>query len=171
LSKISSIYAKSLFDIGREEGRLQEFQEDLENLQKVFEQNEAFYQVPKEEQKALLVQDLTEKVPLNVLHFLEVLIDNDRFHHLGAIINDFHYLVNDHFGIVEALVTSPIELEEKQVEEMARVFGQKLQKEVRIKVEIDPSLIGGYQMRIGDKIYDNSMKRQLKLLEQALLGR
>ena len=170
MSKISSVYAQSLFEIALESDQLQEFQEDLESLQQVFEQNKVFAQVPKEEQKALLVQDLEKRVPLDVLHFLEVLIDNGRFSHLSEIVNDFHYLVNDHFQIVEATVKTPINLEAEQLAELAQTFGKKLNKEVRVKVELDPTLIGGYQIRIGDKIYDNSIKMKLKSLEKSLLG-
>lgn len=169
MSKISHAYAKSLFEIGKEENQLEQFQEDLATLQQVFTENEQFSQLDHNDQKKLLVDMLTGKVPLDILHFLEVLIDNGRFHHLNEIINDFHYLVNDYFGIVEAVVTTPVDLETDQLAAMTRLFGAKLNKEVRIKTVLDPSLIGGYRVSIGDKVYDNSIKTQLKTLEKQML--
>lgn len=169
MSKISSVYAKALFEIGKEENALEAFQEDLENLQEAFSENAEFSELQKEEQKALLVKYISGQVPIDVLHFLEVLIDNGRFHYLNEIINDFHYLANDYFGIVEMVLSSPVALEEEQLKLMAQTFGKKLNKEVRIKRLVDESLIGGYRLRMGDKVFDNSIKMKLKNLEQQML--
>jgi len=169
LSKISHAYAKSLFEIGKEQNELGAFQSELEALQQAFSENENFFGLSDNQQKSLLVKNLSNRIPIDILHFLEVLIDNGRFHYLNEIINDFHELVNEHFGIVDAKVFSPVPLEEGQISEMTRFFSEKLKKDVRVRGFIDESLIGGYRVSIGDKVYDNSIKMQLKTLEKQML--
>ena len=170
MSKISSAYAQALYGIALEQGQLELYQDDLKSIQQALKENENFYDLPKEEQKRLLIADLTEKVPIDVLHFLEVLVDNNRFSHLNAIIDDFHYLVNDYFGIMEAVVTSATDLKEQTVGQIAKALSKKFGKEVRVQTETDPSLISGYRVRIDDFVYDNSLKLHLKELKKKLLS-
>ena len=171
LSKISSIYAHAIFDIAVEKGQVGEFQSELEGLQRVFSENEQFFELPPQVIKELLVKDLFQKVELEVLHFLELLVDKGRFNHLNEIIRDFHFLANDFFGISEVEIFTAVALDEAQKELLQGIFAKKLNKKIQLVIHLDETLIGGYKARIGDKVYDNSLRTQLKKMRKSLLGK
>ena len=78
--------------------------------------------------------------------------------------------MNQHFAILEGTVYSAVALSEGQLTELTYAFTKKLNQKVKLNVEIDPSLLGGYKVNLGNVVYDNSIKLQLKNLKNNLLN-
>jgi len=101
-------------------------------------------------------------------NFLLVLIDNHRVGYFGEICVAFREALNEHLGVVQADVTTAFEINN----EVQTQLGQKLEgltgKRVRLKFGISPELIGGVITRIGDTIYDGSVRQQLELIKSRL---
>jgi F-type H+-transporting ATPase subunit delta len=68
-------------------------------------------------------------------------------------------------------VRSAVPLTEEEKERLSEVLARSLRKQVRLETNVDPSLIGGVMLRIGDRLLDGSVKGQLNLLRQRLIGR
>jgi len=101
-------------------------------------------------------------------NFIFVLIDNHRIDYFGEICKAFQEALNEHLGVVQAEVTTAFEVDS----DIKTRLGQKLEgltgKRVLLKFGIGPELIGGVITRIGDTIYDGSVRQQLELIKNRL---
>lgn len=176
MSKISSTYAQALFDVALEENLLENIKDDLNAIRSVMKEQSKLMEVltlPKldKAEKKELVKSVFEASTSKVLvDFLMLLIDKDRINLLTEIVMAYNELVNKHFGILEGTVYSAVPLNEGQLTELTYAFTKKLNQKVKLNVEIDPSLLGGYKVNLGDVVYDNSIKLQLKNLKNNLLN-
>jgi F-type H+-transporting ATPase subunit delta len=71
-------------------------------------------------------------------------------------------------GRIEASVVSARPLSDEEKDKLAATFRAKLGKDVRLNVTVDPTLLGGLTVRIGDTLYDGSLKGKLSRLEKML---
>jgi F-type H+-transporting ATPase subunit O len=103
--------------------------------------------------------------------FLNVLAENGRLVEVNKIIKSFNTILNAKRGIVDATVTAAEELSAKQLKTITSAIttgylekGQQL----KMEVQIDPSIIGGLQVQIGDKFLDLSVNSDIKNLHKVL---
>ncbi|QDR82112.1 F0F1 ATP synthase subunit delta [Sporomusa termitida] len=104
-----------------------------------------------------------------VQSFLQLLIDKRREPALPAIIREFIRLANEARNIAEAEVFTAKELSAGQLEALAAKLSSVTGKSIVLKTTIDQELLGGVVVKIGDKLIDGSVARQLKALKAALL--
>lgn len=101
-------------------------------------------------------------------NFLFVLADHDRMPLLPEIVKAFHELILVQQGIVEAQVTSPVELTPAQKKVLDAALEQLTGKKIEARYELDTALMGGAVVRIGSTIYDGSVRAQLARLRARL---
>ncbi len=105
-----------------------------------------------------------------VQNFLLLLIDKRREPALPAIIREYIRLANEARNIAEAEVFTAKELSAGQLEALAAKLSSVTGKNIVLKTTIDQELLGGVVVKIGDKLIDGSVARQLKALKTALLA-
>jgi F-type H+-transporting ATPase subunit delta len=120
--------------------------------------------------KARLLADALEAVaPAELVRFLHAVVRRGRQGLLGEIAQQYQALVDQKANRVHAGVTvstTPDEaLTRRIVEQLSRVLG----KEVRAHVKADPGILGGVVVRIGDRVYDGSLRRRLTILRRRML--
>lgn len=93
--------------------------------------------------------------------FIEVLGTNERLDHLRLAVKVFNTMADDELGVVNAEITSPHPLEPGAVEDLKQKLAQAAGRAVRLDVKTDPDLLGGLTTRIGDVVYDGSLRHQL----------
>jgi F-type H+-transporting ATPase subunit delta len=103
-----------------------------------------------------------------VRNFLFVVIDHQRTPLLPEIFECFEKVVREREGVAEAEVFSPSPLDEGQKRDMTRALEQLTGKKVEAKFSIDPKLLGGAAVRVGDTIYDGSLRNRLRELRERL---
>lgn len=103
-----------------------------------------------------------------VRNFLFVVIDHGRAHNLGEIFAAFQDVIRKHEGIAEAEVSSAVELNATQKAQFAFALEKLTGKRVEPKYSLDPNLLGGAVVRIGDTIYDGSVRSRLNNLRARL---
>src|SRR5262249_23169915 len=103
-----------------------------------------------------------------VRNFLFVVIDHQRTRLLPEIFEAFGRVVRERQGIAEAEVISPSPLDEGQKREMTRALERLTGKKVQARFSIDPQLLGGAAVRVGDTIYDGSLRSRLNELRERL---
>lgn len=101
-------------------------------------------------------------------NFVQVLIANDRLGLLPEIHTLYESLRREHEGIVEAKIVSALPLDDNQVRELVTRLEAKYQRKVRAEVEVDPRLIGGVRIVIGDKVIDATVRGRLDAMAVAL---
>jgi F-type H+-transporting ATPase subunit delta len=103
-----------------------------------------------------------------IRNFLFVIADHRRTHLLPEIIASFQQVTRGRQGIAEAEVSSAVELSAGQKKEMAATLARLTGKKVETTYALDPTLLGGAIVRIGDTIYDGSLRSRLRELRARL---
>jgi F-type H+-transporting ATPase subunit delta len=96
-----------------------------------------------------------------VRNFLFVILDHHRSHMLPEIIAAVQEVVRQRQGIAEAEVSSAVELSSAQKAELAKTLSRLTGKRIEPKYSIDSELLGGAIARVGDTIYDGSLRSRL----------
>ena len=103
-----------------------------------------------------------------IRNFLFVLADNRRTQLIPEVIASFHQVIRQRQGIAEAEVSSAVELSAAQKKEMAATLARLTGKKIETKYTLDPALLGGAVVRIGDTIYDGSLRSRLNEMRARL---
>jgi len=103
-------------------------------------------------------------------NFVKVLAENDRLTLLPEIVSQFETLKANAEGTLEATITSAQELTQTQVDDLVGGLKAKFSRAVNVQVAVDPELIGGAVIAIGDQVIDGSVKGRLQRMSFALQG-
>ncbi|HTG28347.1 MAG TPA: ATP synthase F1 subunit delta [Methylomirabilota bacterium] len=103
-----------------------------------------------------------------VRNFLFVILDHHRAHMLPEIIASVQEVVRQRQGIAEAEVSSAVELSSAQKTELAKTLSRLSGKRIEPKYSLDPALLGGALARVGDTIYDGSLRSRLAEMRMRL---
>ena len=169
-------YALALFQLAQQHNQLASVEEDLREVKVVFKENndlQALLASPKLslERKKELIRELFGKANPLVVNILQLLVDRKRINETVEIATEFEALSNDAQGIADAKVYSTRPLTDDERAEISSAFAQKVGKQtLRIENEIDPSLLGGIRLQIGNRIFDSSVSAKLDRLKTQLLS-
>ena len=117
---------------------------------------------------ALITQVGPKNLPAVAVNFLGMLIDNGRLSVLPEIARQFHALVNAMQGVRQATVFSPFPIEPKALGELTQVIEKRFGGKLQVQVALEPELIGGVRVVVGDEVLDTSVKARLEQMKVAL---
>ncbi|WP_257657472.1 ATP synthase F1 subunit delta [Parapedobacter lycopersici] len=170
--KVASRYAKSLIDLSQERGVLEEVKQDMEQFIDVLYTNkelQAIFRNPivKGDKKSNILNALFEKkVHPSVMAFFHIMVRKGRAGILYPTAQEFIREYNDVKGIVHATVASASALSEANLDALKNAIAKEINKEVVLHNEVDPELIGGFVVRVGDRQIDASLAGRLQKLER-----
>lgn len=176
MSQAAERYALALFEIAGKHDASVEVEQDLREVQKAFEQNPELLELlssPKLEanEKKNIISNLFGQGNAYVLNTLQLLSERKRLDELSEIVDEYIRLDNAAQGIEDAIVYSVSPLTEEERANISSVFAKKIGKQaLRIENVIDPSLIGGMRLQIGNRIFDSSISSKLERLQRQLIG-
>lgn len=127
--------------------------------------------VPLAEREALITRALGSSVLPQVLNLIRLLARRGKLELLPAVAGEFQALLNRQRGIVPALVTSAAPLSAEEGAAIRAKVVRLAGSEVDLSTRVDPSLIGGLTVRIGDRLFDASVRGRLERLREELLAR
>ncbi len=174
--KISKKYAQSLFE-SLSPDEIDDMNAALEELVQTWTSNEMLKDAvenPLTPSKVIVevIKILGEKIrpgSIKFVNFLEQVAIHKRLQYLPWITNAFTEIVEKSRGILKVYVSSAFNLSDEE----KTVWHQRLSEEYKsfidIKWQVDPSLIGGIVLKIGDRVLDNSLRNSLRKLEVDLL--
>ncbi len=169
-------YAKALFSLAKEERRLTDVRGELEAIESAFASSSELREAlltplhPAEERKAVLAEIArrAEIAPL-LRNFLSYLIDQRRLVDFVTICEEFARLADEDAGLLTAEVASASPLDDRRKDRLQRALSDHTGRQVRLEVEIDPGLIGGAVAKVGDLVFDGSIRTQLSQLRANLM--
>ncbi|WP_341875799.1 F0F1 ATP synthase subunit delta [Defluviitalea saccharophila] len=171
---ISKRYAKALFDIAIETNTMDELESQVQMIHQVLESEEEFMQILQHphilrEEKMQLLKDVFSSIVSNeLMGLLTLVVQKGRQEHLLEILSTFLDEVKTYKGIVTAVVISAVPLKEEQIEKIKQTLTSRIKKQIQIETQVDPSIIGGLKIRVGDRILDASIYGQLQGLKTSL---
>jgi F-type H+-transporting ATPase subunit delta len=175
-SMVAKRYALALFQIAKETQALGVIEEELRVVKEVVQYNPELKNILNSsklsiEEKKEIIKSSFATVNVNVLNTMLILIDRHREDQIVNVANEFLELANDEMGIAEAQVYSTRELTDAEREAISSVFAAKVgKKSLKIENIVDSNLLGGIRLRIGNRIYDGSLRGKLDRLERKLLS-
>ncbi len=107
-------------------------------------------------------------LPPQAQNFLRTVIDNGRLAALPEMAAQFRALKNAQGGTSDALVYSAFPIEGGALADLTATLEKRFGRKLNVKVELDPSLIGGVRVVVGDEVLDTSVKARLEQMKAAL---
>jgi F-type H+-transporting ATPase subunit delta len=171
MEELARVYARSLFEVAREQGKLDVLREQLGQFADALAANRelvVFFFSPyfstKEKQQALgRLLDGADPVFLN---FLELLIDNHRMPVIFRVRSDYERLWEEENKTLPVEITSAIALDEATTESLGRTIGERTGRKVTLAARVDPEILGGIVVRVGNSILDASIRNRLEQLRR-----
>lgn len=174
---VADVYAAALFDLAREANTVDDVFGELTSLVELVEsdpQIAAFFQsgaVDDDDRAQSLEKIFRGRLSDIVLNTLQVMNAHGRLGLLHPLRRSFQLRIEDARGQIEVVATSAIELDSTQRAEIERVAEQLSGKQPLVQYVVDPDVLGGLVLQVGDYRYDNSLRRHLHVARMQLLER
>lgn len=171
---VAERYARALLDIGIERKNFEQLGRELDRVVALFESDElrVLFDNPKfgVEARKRVLEELLRRVMVSPIcrNFLYLLADRNRIGVLPQIVAAYHDLADAQDGRIRARVIVAQKLGDPDAARLRTVLQKVTGRPVIIEQEEDPALLGGVITRIGDKVYDGSVRAQLETLRDQL---
>jgi F-type H+-transporting ATPase subunit delta len=171
-SRAASRYVKSLLGLAIEQKALDNVHDDMLFFTKVVNENKSFALmlqspvIPHDKKSEILSKIFKGKVHSLTMAFFDIITRKNREPLLAAIAKEFHNAYNEHKGISKATITSAVPLDAKlrgEFESLVKKYSDK--KQVELIEKVDPEMIGGFVLKVGDRQIDASIKNKIKTLK------
>ncbi len=175
--RIAKRYAKALFEIAEETKKLEKITNDvvfIDSLIRSSRELQLFLKSPiiKEDKKREVLKEIfsDSRVDPVTLKFIMLLVEKKREDILHDIVKVYQQIYDEKMSIVSAEVVTAVEVGErlkKKIEQ--KILELTGAKKVKASYRVDPSILGGIVIRVGDTVYDASIRRRIQLLREQLI--
>lgn len=168
-------YAEALLELARDDDAIEDYSQTIHRIADLIETERDFRRfldtprVEVEEKKAAIREVFESQVPGRLLRFLYVVIDKRRQRLIPSIASEFTDLVNEHFGRLQVGITVAREPDESFRQRTRERLERAFQKEILAQYRVEPRILGGIIVRVGDRVMDGSLRRRLQSLRRSLL--
>lgn len=173
---VSTTYGEALFELAMEQSKIDAFKEQVEMVMTCLAENPEFSKLmnhPKidKDEKVRIIENVFEgRLDKELSGFFRLIVEKDRYCEVEEILTFFLEKVKEEKGIGVAFVKSAKELsdiQKKQIEQ--KLLDTTSFQQMEMHFDVDPSLIGGLVIRIGDKVVDSSVATKLNELTRQLM--
>jgi F-type H+-transporting ATPase subunit delta len=173
MEEIARVYAKSLFEVAKEKGTLDVVREQLGQFSEALSGNpelSTFFFSPyfsTAEKKDGLEKAVIDADP-TVLNILELLLENHRMPAIHRLNKEFDRLWDDENKLLPVDITSAVALDEDVVKRLGDQIGEQTGRKVQLNAHVDPDVLGGIVLRVGNQILDASIRNRLDQLRRSV---
>jgi F-type H+-transporting ATPase subunit delta len=165
-------YGRAVFELAEQEGRIDHWGESLSRLRKLLGDPDVAAVLSNPtiaaSQRMELVAESPHLVDPEASNLAKLLIESNRVRDIEAIVEEYERLADEAAGRVRALVTTAIELEPQDRDRIAAQLSKRLNKEVKLRVAVDPRILGGLRLQYGDHVIDGTVATKLQQLRRRL---
>jgi F-type H+-transporting ATPase subunit delta len=166
-------YAQAVFAMAKEAGTIAQWRSELDDIATVLAESDAAAVFADDrlpvEQRQQFAERVLDVSPL-ALNLAKILIAKGRAPDARAVADAFNRLADEEEGIAHAEVTTAVSLSDAEVADLTTRLGEMLNARVTVKTNVDPTIVGGLVIRVGDRIIDGSVRTRLKELRRELVG-
>lgn len=169
-------YARALISLAEEAQQVEVVAKDLENLQGACRQLPKLLTlladviVPRSERSQVLGELLAQVSASELVRrFCRFLLDKERFASFDGIVKAYARLCDERAGLLRAKVRSAVTLSSELAGRIEKLLVDKTGHKVAVEYEEDPNLIGGILLQIGSRIYDGSVRGELRRAQELML--
>jgi F-type H+-transporting ATPase subunit delta len=171
MEELAQVYARALFQVALEQGKLDELRDQLAQFADALDQNRelaVFFFSPyfstAEKQQAL--GGLLDGADEALLNFLSLLIENHRMPVIFRIRQEYERLWEEENKTLPVQITSAIALDEATTASLGKTIGERAGSKVNLAAHVDPDILGGIIIRVGNSILDASIRNRLEQLRR-----
>jgi len=174
LAGSASRYARAIFELAREDGRIDRWSKQLSLIERILGDPTAAavlsnLSVPHEVRMKAVEQLDLPGVDREGLNLMRMLVSSGRANRMGEIAERFEVLADAEAGRVRATVTTAIPLSDADRESLRKDLTKQLGKDVRLESRVDPAILGGLLLQVGDRLTDASVAARLDQVRRQVL--
>jgi len=168
-------YAETLLAVAERDGKIERYGELIDAVGGVLAADPALHgvfmspRVPKQTKQRLIEQALAKVAPKPFIRFLQLVVQRGRQYLLTDIAEEYEQLVDQHLNRVHAIVATARPVDDKLAAAIRKRLTAVFARDVLPHFRADPALLGGIVVRVGDRVFDGSLRRKLKLLQHRML--
>ena len=171
MEEIAQVYARSLFEVATERDQLDDVRDQIGQFADALHDSrelQTFFFSPyfsTEEKKQGLGKAVVDADP-TVRNFLELLVENHRMPAIFRVRRELDRLWQETHQLLPVQITSAVELDEGVVRRIGDEIGRQTGRTVELTATVDPEVIGGIVLRVGNSILDASIRTRLERLRK-----
>ena len=171
-SIVARNYADAIFAIAQKNSKIESFKSELNDAKEIFVSSKDLIKVLShpdvlKEDKLAIIEKVFIK-DKDIVSFIKILVENDRFSYLVEIVDEFEKLSNDALGIEIVEVVSAVKLTDNEVISIKEMLDKRLNKKVELKEVVDPSCLAGIRIILKDEILDNTIDTKIKNMKSMI---
>jgi F-type H+-transporting ATPase subunit delta len=171
MEEIAQVYARSLFEAAKDQDKLDEIREQLGTFADAVAEShdlQVFLFSPylSTEEKKQGLRRAIEGADEAFLNFLDLVVENHRMPVIFRVRREFDELWEEENQLLPVQVTSAVPLDDAIVQEIGSTIGEQTGKQVELSSHVDPDILGGIVVRVGNSILDASIRNRLEQLRK-----
>ena len=174
MEEIASVYARSLFEVAQEQGKLDEVRDQLGDFADTLDSNQEmqvfffspYFSTP--EKVEGLDKVVTGAEPI-LQNFLKLLIEKSRMPAVFRVRRTFDELWQRENKLLPVEVTSAIELDQSTVKQIGDRIGEETGQKIELSAKVEPDILGGIVVRVGNQVLDASIRNRLDSLRKQVV--
>jgi F-type H+-transporting ATPase subunit delta len=171
MEEIAQVYARSLFEVAQEQDKLDEVRDQIGEFADALADSrdlQTFFFSPyfSTEEKKEGLEKALDGADETVANFLKVLIENHRMPALFRIRRELDRMWQDVNKLLPVQITSAVELDEAVAKQIGEEIGRQTGRKVELSSIVDPDVLGGIIVRVGNSILDASIRTRLERLRK-----
>jgi ATP synthase F1 delta subunit len=171
MEEIATVYARSLFEVAKERDGLDAVREQVGQFADALQENrdlQVFFFSPyfSTEEKKDALGRAVDGADEAVENFLELLVEKHRMPAIFRIRRELDTLWEEENKLLPVTITSAVELDASTVEGVGRAIGEQTGRKVELTTNVDPDVLGGIVLRVGNSILDASIRNRLEQLRR-----
>jgi F-type H+-transporting ATPase subunit delta len=171
MEEIATVYARSLFEVAKEQDKLDEVREQFGQIADAISDDrelQVFFFSPyfSTEEKKDGLRKVIDGADPAVLNFLELLVENHRSPAIFRIRTEYDQLWEHENKLLPVEITSAVELDDEIAKRIGDQIGEQTGQRVELTKTVDPDIIGGLVLRVGNSILDASIRNRLDNLRK-----
>jgi F-type H+-transporting ATPase subunit delta len=171
MEEIAAVYARSLFEVAKEQGKLDEIREQLGQFADALAESrelQTFFFSPyfsTQEKEEGLEKAVSDADPI-LMNLLRLLIENHRMPVLFRLRRAYDDLWREENRLLPVEVTSAIDLDEETVSRIGDRIAEQTDRRVQLSAHVEPDILGGIVVRVGNTVLDASVRNRLEQLRR-----
>lgn len=171
MQEIAEVYARSLFEVAKEQGVLDEVHDQLDEFVDALDESrelQMFFFSPyfSSEEKKEAIGKVVTGANEHFKRFLELLAERHRMPVLFRIRREFDSLWADENRLLPVTITSAVELDKKTVNKIQKEIEDQTDRRTELTTKVDPDVLGGLAVQVGNSIMDGTVRARLERLRR-----
>ena len=171
MEEVAEVYARALFEVAMDQSKLEQIHEQLGAFADSMNENmdlRRFFFSPyfSTEEKKEALKRMLKGAEEPFMNFLEALLERHRMPVIFRIRARFDQLWGEEHKLLPVQVTSAVELDKRTINEIGERIGEQVGREVELSSNVDPEILGGLVLRVGNFVLDASIRNRLEQLRK-----